>query len=212
ADRTRVLYTSDHGENLGARGLFGKFTMYEESVSVPLLLAGPEVPAGRVVPTPVSLVDCFPTLLEAVGARPDPADAALPGTSLWRLAVEESRDREVLSEYHAVNSRRASFMLRGTRWKLVYYVDAPPQLFDLETDPQELRDRAADPDCSRQLAEMTARLRERVDPEGVDRQARADQAARIAAYGGREAVLRRGTFDNSPVPGEKPAFRDRSLD
>ena len=67
-DTTRVLYTSDHGESLGARGLFGKFTMYEEAASVPLILAGPDVPQGRAAHTPVSLVDCFPTVLECAGA------------------------------------------------------------------------------------------------------------------------------------------------
>ena len=54
---TRIIYTSDHGEDRGARGLFGKFTMYEESVGVPLLMCGPDVAAGKVVAASVSLVD-----------------------------------------------------------------------------------------------------------------------------------------------------------
>ncbi len=60
-DDTRVLYTSDHGDNVGARGLWGKSTFYEESAGVPLIVAGPDVPAGRVVSTPVSHIDCAPT-------------------------------------------------------------------------------------------------------------------------------------------------------
>ena len=59
-DSTRVLYTSDHGECLGARGIFGKFTLYDEAAAVPMIMAGPDVPEGKVVQTPVSLVDCFP--------------------------------------------------------------------------------------------------------------------------------------------------------
>ena len=66
-DSTRVLYTSDHGECLGARGIFGKFTLYDEAAAVPMIMAGPDVPEGKVVQTPVSLVDCFPTALECVG-------------------------------------------------------------------------------------------------------------------------------------------------
>jgi choline-sulfatase len=57
AATTRVAYTSDHGDNLGFRGLWGKATMYEESAGVPLLLGGPEVPAGAAYPTPVTLLD-----------------------------------------------------------------------------------------------------------------------------------------------------------
>jgi choline-sulfatase len=54
ADGTRVVYTSDHGDNVGARGLWGKSTLYEESAGVPLIMAGPDIPAGRVVAAPVS--------------------------------------------------------------------------------------------------------------------------------------------------------------
>lgn len=206
---TRVLYTSDHGENLGARGLFGKFTMYEESAGVPLLLAGPGVPAGRTVETPVSLVDCFLTVLEAVGAAPVPADAELPGRSLWPLAAGEAPDEErvVLSEYHAVHSRRGIFMLRDRRWKYVYYVEGPPQLFDLEADPEEREDLAARHEHRERLAAWERRLRALLDPEAVDARARADQESLLSARGGREAVLRRGTFDNSPIPGEAPAWK-----
>ena len=56
-DSTRIIYTSDHGDNLGARGLWGKSTMYEESVGVPLIAAGPGLPAGRRVSAPASLLD-----------------------------------------------------------------------------------------------------------------------------------------------------------
>ena len=98
-DTTRIIYTTDHGEHLGGRGIYGKFTMYEESAAVPFLMAGPDVPAGKVVETPVSLVDSFPTILEAVGAQQTEEDADLPGESLWTIAQEENRDRTVFSEY-----------------------------------------------------------------------------------------------------------------
>ncbi|NJO71414.1 MAG: sulfatase-like hydrolase/transferase, partial [Oscillatoriales cyanobacterium RM1_1_9] len=75
AGATRVVMTSDHGDNLGARGLWGKSTMYEEAVGIPLIMAGAGVPSGHVCPTPVSLLDVFPTVLDGVGLPPDP-----PGT------------------------------------------------------------------------------------------------------------------------------------
>ena len=87
---TRVIYTSDHGDNVGARGLWGKSTLYEESAGVPLILAGPDVPSGRVVATPVSHIDCAPTILEGAGLPPSVGGRALPGASL--LCARERRN------------------------------------------------------------------------------------------------------------------------
>ena len=210
APSTRVIYTSDHGESLGARGLTGKFTLYDESAAVPLILAGPGVPAGHSVSTPASLVDCYPTVVAAVGGSPA---EGLPGTDLWQLAAEPPRERTVFSEYHAVGSAAASFMLRDSRYKYLYYVDGPPQLFDLETDPEERHDLAAARDARAPalLRRFERELRALLDPEAVDRRAKADQAARVAACGGRAAVLARGTFANSPTPDEAPTWSHPSL-
>ena len=202
---TRIVYTSDHGDSLGARGLFGKFTMYDESASVPLILTGPDVPSGVSRSTPVSLVDIFPTLLESVGATPDDR-VKRPGDSLWRIADESDRDRIVFSEYHAVGSRRGIFMVRDARYKLVYYVDETPQLFDLLADPGELVDRSADSELGDVRSRLEGELRRIVDPETVDAKARSDQAAIVERFGGRQSVISRGAFDNSPVPGEAPTF------
>jgi len=64
-----VVYTSDHGDNLGARGLWGKSTMCEESVAVPLIVAGPELPAGLRAATTVSLLDLYPFIMASVFRR-----------------------------------------------------------------------------------------------------------------------------------------------
>ena len=210
-EKTRVIYSSDHGEDLGARGLFGKFTMYEESAGVPLLIAGPELPAGKVVDAPASLVDLFPTILDFAGAEPAPEDWQLPGQSLRQLMEQPKQlhHRAVLSEYHAVNSRRGIFMLRQGQYKLVHYVDGSPQLFDLAADPHELHDVATHPDHRETLDLLYGSLHSICDPESVDRQARAHQSALIEAHGGEAAVRRHGTFDNSPIPGETAAFRDQ---
>ena len=208
-DSTRIIYTSDHGEHLGARGHFAKFSMYEEASAIPFIMSGPDLPAGKTLDTPISLVDCFPTVLEALGCPPHEQDAELPGESLWALANDDEREREVFAEYHAGGSRHAIYMLRDRRYKYIYHIDAPPQLFDMIADPDELDDLAGRNDAAtlNLLAECESRLRAIVDPEAVDRRAKADQAKRIESLGGREAVLSRGTFTNSPVPGETPVFR-----
>lgn len=203
---TRIIYTSDHGEHLGGRGIFGKFSMYDESARIPLVIAGPDVPAGEAVHTPVSLVDCFPTILDAVGCQPDERDADLPGQSLWDTANHEDTDRSVLSEYHAVGTQQATFMLRDARYKYIHHMGTAPQLFDMQADPDELVDLGADTGYAALCRSYEARLRTSLDPEAVNARVKADQEARIAQYGGRETVIARGFFQNSPIPGEAPRY------
>lgn len=133
-----------------------------------------------------------------------PADGQ-PGVSLFELAAGEEPARTVLSEYHASSSRSGEFMIRHGRWKYVYYVHYPdrPQLFDLAADPEELRDLGTDPAAADVRRECERRLRALLDPEDVDARAKRRQAGIVAANGGREAVIRRGSFAYSPPPGFK---------
>jgi choline-sulfatase len=202
---TRVLYSSDHGDNIGARGLWGKSNMYEESVGVPMILAGAGVPAGAVCATPVSLTDVAATVLDATGCAEAPPRGS---SSLIAIANGAEPDRAAFSEYHASGSREAAFMLRKGRWKYVRYATYPTQLFDLEADPEEITDRAADPACASVVAEMEALLLARLGrtPAAVDAAVKARQAAILAANGGREAVMARGDLPYSPPPGVRAAW------
>jgi choline-sulfatase len=198
---TRVLYSSDHGENLGARGLWAKSTLFEESAGIPMILSGPDVPAGRAVKDPVSLVDVFPTVLECAGIERNPSDKQLPGTSLLAAARGELPQRTVLSEYHAVASPSGSFMIRRGRYKYIHYYGYAAMLFDLESDPHERHDLSAQPEFQQTVAACEAQLRATVDIDAVERLARADQQAMIERLGGKEAIMRRGAVRHSPPPG-----------
>ena len=206
AATTRVIYSSDHGDNLGTRGLWGKSTMYEESAGIPMILAGPEVAAGKVCETPVTLVDAFPTFIAALGAKPDARDAALPGHSLLDIAQGHVPQRTILSEYHAAGALCGAYMIRHGQYKYVHYVGLPPMLFDLARDPHERVDLGRDPAYGKVIAECEAALRNVVDPDATDRLAKADQQAHIEKHGGKEAILKRGTFRYSPPPGVKAAY------
>jgi choline-sulfatase len=164
------------------------------------------VPQGRVVKTPVSLVDCHPTILAAVGAQPAADDADLPGESLWSLAREPDRERTVFSEYHAAGSRHGVYMVTDGHTKYIHYLHESPQLFDLDNDPQEVRNLAAEPGNRDRVVAWEAKLRTFVDPEAMDALAKADQQQKLADFGGEEAVLRRG-LSNSAIPGEQPHFQ-----
>ena len=200
ADDTLVIYTSDHGECLGSRGLWGKSVMYEESSAVPLVVAGPGMPGSKRCSTAVSLVDIYPTIVESLCEPLDARERALPGDSLIDLVRTEPQDRVVFSELHDDGSLTGTFMMRRGGWKLVHYVGHPPQLFDLSVDPSETRDLAGTPAAADIQSQLYDALHAIVDPEAVDRRVFADQRARIERLGGVDAILARPDFNFTPVP------------
>jgi choline-sulfatase len=205
-DDTWIAYTSDHGDNLGTRGLWGKSNMYEEAAGVPMILSGPDVPKGVACGEPVTLVDAFPTIVDCVGLPTHPDDRDLPGAPLLDIVAGTMPRRTVLCEYHAAGAATGVFMIRHGSFKYVHYVGMPRQLFDLAADPGEARDLGQEPGYRGLIADCEAALRRVVNPEAADALARADQAARIAALGGRDAVLAKGSFGYSPVPGTAPVY------
>lgn len=167
AQRTVVLMSSDNGNLAGAHGLVGKFVMYEESIRVPLIVADPRGPAsarGRVSEAMALNIDLAPTILSLAGVS---VPARMQGQDLSPLLADpSSAGREDWYGEHVFSPPREgpvippSECVRTRRWKYIHYLDTDPaveQLFDLEADPLEERDLAADP----RHAETLARLRER---------------------------------------------------
>ncbi|MGE4111425.1 MAG: sulfatase-like hydrolase/transferase, partial [Burkholderiales bacterium] len=196
---TRIAYTSDHGELFGAQGIFGKKNLYEGAIKVPLLISGPGVPRGRVVRQFASHVDLFPTLVAGAGAKLGAADADLPGADLWPAIGGNETRRTAFAEYHAQASKAGAFVLRDGAKKLIYHVGMPPQLFDLEKDPDETRDLAASDAGTVQALEK--KLRNVCDPEAVDARAKADQRKAADAWGGAAKLLGETQILFTPPPG-----------
>ena len=134
---------------------------------------------------------------------PAPRDGYL-GVSPLELLEKRHADHAVLSEYHAIGSTGGITMLRKRQWKYVHCVGYAPQLFDLESDPEELVDRAQDPACRSRLKSLEAELRRFCDPEEVDARAKRRQAELLARAGGRAAALARGDLNYTPAPGQAP--------
>ena len=196
---TRVIYSTDHGDNLGTRGLWNKDVLYRESTGIPLIMAGPGI-GERVCRTNVNLVDLYPTFLDAMGVPLTAAEKTLPGRSLFAMAdAPDDPTRIGFSEYHAVGAVSGAFMLTRGRYKFHYYVGYPPELFDLDLDPEETRNLADDPAHQTIRAELEAALRTMLDPEAIDRRAKDDQNALVARHGGREAALNLGYPGETPV-------------
>jgi choline-sulfatase len=192
--------------------MWGKSNFYLESVAVPMILSGPGVSTG-VNDTPVSLLDVHPTILENFGLSTDSApleqEIPRPGRSLLDIARKgDDRERAVFSEYHAAGSPSAGFMLRKGQWKYHHYIGYAPELFDLDSDREELYDLASSPEHSGVLAMMESELRKICDPDIVNQAAKADQAKLIERHGGREKALFVGAPAATPVPGANAKFGD----
>lgn len=151
-DNTIIVYVSDHGLALGSHGLLGKQNLYEPSVRVPLIFAGPGVPAGVRRESLVYAFDLHATLCELAGL---PAVPGVDSRSLRPLFPAEARGRDTVGAAYLDCQR----MVTDGRWKLIVYHVAGRerlQLFDLETDPHETRDCA--PGEPGRIAELRARL------------------------------------------------------
>lgn len=186
-DNTIVIVTSDHGDMLGERGLWYKMNFFEWSCRVPLIMAGPQLPAGKAIQNNVSLVDIFPTLVEMAGSKLDPDPGkSLDGRSLWGLAtgrVDPADDPdEAIAEYCAECASHPCFMIRRGPYKYVHCDVDPPLLFNLKDDPNELTNLAAQPamaDIARAFAEE---VRQRWDSETIRKDVIATQKKRRAVY------------------------------
>jgi arylsulfatase A-like enzyme len=175
-ENTMIVFTSDHGDYLGDHWMGEKDLFHEPSVKVPLIVYDPSAEAdgarGTTCDALVESIDLLPTFLEALGADPIQQAHRLEGRSLVPLlhgkAPAEWR-RYAISEYDysmfpvatklGVAPRDARlFMVADTRWKLIHALGFRPMLYDLETDPGELRDLGAGPAHEEQRRRLMAAL------------------------------------------------------
>jgi arylsulfatase A-like enzyme len=154
AQNTIVVLAGDNGLAVGKHGLFGKQNLYDHSVRVPLVMAGPGIESGGRCDTFAYLFDIFPTLCQLIGEE---APDSVEGKSLLGAMRqgEPGRD-EVYLAYERLHRG-----LRDRRHKLIEYQIGGrrhTQLFDLEADPDELHDLSGQPAAGQVLADMRRRL------------------------------------------------------
>jgi len=176
---TLFIYTSDHGEMGGDHGLWLKNVLLENAARVPLLIAGPGLPQGKVVDIPVSHVDMVATMLDAAGvSRP----AELRGHSLLPLANGSPGTHPgfAYGESHSEGNCTGSCMVRKGDWKYIHVAGDEPLLFNLRDDPGEFQNLAGAKKTSEIQAGLHGILTRLVDPEAVNERAFAEQERRLA--------------------------------
>jgi len=154
ADDTIVIFAGDNGLALGQHGLMGKQSLYDHSVRVPLLIAGPGIERGLRIDSLVYLSDLFPTTCDLAGL---PIPRTVQTQSLAPL-LSGKQPRAYESVFAAY--RNVQRMVRNDRCKLIRYPYAKrTQLFDMQNDPLEMKDLSTDAAHANVLADMNAQLR-----------------------------------------------------
>jgi choline-sulfatase len=201
AAETLVVAVADHGEGLGEHGepTHGYF-LYDSTLRVPLILAGPGIPPGLVVSGSVTLADVAPTLLDALGFEPEPGVA---GRSFWgELPREHVSARPALLENPAIHRQfgwAELAALRADGWK---WIAAPtPELYDLTADPRELRNLAdAEPARAARLRERLSGLRAVAPPSAAARGLSPEDEGRLAALGYVSSGTEESDLSSGPDP------------
>jgi len=159
ASNTIIVFISDHGYHLGEHGLWMKQTCYEEAARIPLIIVDPRAKEnGKVTKRTVELLDLYPTLTDLAGVS---APAGLPGASL----------RPLLADVDAVWNRAAytqtvtkgkdkiqGYSVRTERWRFTEWQNGEKgmELYDHDTDPQELKNLANDSAYGSVITELKA--------------------------------------------------------
>ena len=178
AEDTVIVFSGDHGDMLGERGLWYKMNFFEPSARIPLIVHAPRRYDARRVTTPVSLVDVLPTIVELTGAAHADGVEPLPGSSLLPMCDGATGDRTVVGEYAAEGACAPIVMIRRATLKFVHCAADPDQLYDLANDPAERRNLAADHGWAATVADFRAEVAARWDLERFHEDVLRDQARR----------------------------------
>lgn len=179
SDDTITVFLADHGELLGEHGLWYKMSFFEPASRVPLIVHAPRLFPPRVVEDAGSLLDILPTLaaIAADGAEPDYAIKPDGRSLLPELSGQAGKDL-ALGEYLAEGAIAPIVMIRRDQWKFIHCPADPDQLYDRAADPDERRNLAQDSAHTGVVAAFRAEVAQRWDLPALDCQVRESQKRR----------------------------------
>lgn len=162
-DNTIVIFTSDHGDAMGAHGIYQKNVgAFEESYNVPLIMHTPKGIENHVSPARIGTHDIAKTLLELTCCEPIETADSKPFTELFTSLDNEGAYKKGYAEYEGTRYQFTQRIIYYNQWKLVLNGFDYDELYDLENDPFEMTNRIDDPVCTAQLAKMVAYFWERI--------------------------------------------------
>jgi choline-sulfatase len=152
--------------SMGEHGLFFHNSLYEEAIHVPMLIAGPGIPSGLTIDSPVGHVDMISTILDLADVTPD---SKLRGRSLIPLmnGNKKAAPEFVYAENHSEGNCTGSFMIRKGPWKYIHFTWYEDLLFNLSQDPGEMNNLADNPGFQTIKNELQGILESQVNPEAL---------------------------------------------
>ena len=209
-DNTIVVFTSDHGEMLGERGMWLKMTMFEWAVRVPLVVSFPKRFGARRVAQNVSLVDLLPTLIDLASddRSLEPPDR-LDGHSMLRLLESGADDAWpdlAIADFNAGGAPGPMRMVRQGRYKYVHLADHPALLFDLGSDPDELCNLAGQAAWHDIEERLRALALQEYDPQDIRARVMASQKRRLFIKTVDESSTLAGNWSYEARPGDAQRF------
>ena len=176
-ENTVIVFTSDHGEMLGERGMWFKKHFYEHALRVPLIISGGAFGPGR-ASTPASLVALLPTFMGiAEGSGWSSPVEPLDGDDL-ATQLGDDEGRPVFAEYLAEATTAPIFMVRKGAHKYVHSADDPPLLFDVTLDPSETQNLAGQPEYAEVESQLRALVLQKWDSAALSTRIRLSQKRR----------------------------------
>jgi len=170
AENTIVIFTSDHGYHMGEKDYIFKYSPWEESVRIPLIVAGPGIAKGEACKKPVSLIDLYPTLMDYAGLsalhkldgysiRPlleNPAAGTWDGPE-FSLAASASKVKVEVDQPAKVSDQH--FSIRTERFRYIRCRNGEEELYDHQSDPHEWENQSGNPEFKAVLESMRALLK-----------------------------------------------------
>ena len=175
---TIVVFTGDHGEMLGERGLWFKMSFFEGAVRVPLVVSAPTRYAPRRVAASVSLLDILPTLVDMAGGDSTALAGTIDGRSLAPHLEGARGHDEAIGEYLAEGAIAPMAMIRRGAHKFIHSPPDPDQLYDLAADPKERDNLAGRPEQGERVADFRAEAARRWNLPALEAQVRESQRRR----------------------------------
>lgn len=213
AENTIVIYTSDHGENLGEHGLWWKNSMYDCAARVPLIVSWPKRWRGGQQRTAAcGMVDLVQTIA-ALGGANVPGDWKGVSMLPWLDDPNYAWRDLAVSEYYSAYVASGIAMIRQGNWKYVYHTRADDkhgperELYNLRNDPQELHNLSADPPQAERMTAMHAALVKETgeDPETTEANWRAGLGPEPLRPAAEPPPARQGATAPAVVPATAPA-------
>ncbi|TCK02577.1 choline-sulfatase [Marinobacterium mangrovicola] len=216
ADNTIVVFSGDHGDMLGERGLWYKMSYFEWSARVPMLVWSPKRFSPKRVSQSVATIDLLPTFVDLAGLSGQsftPIEYAMPidGRSLMPHLRGENGHDEVIGEYTGEGVVAPLFMIRRGDFKYVCCKGDPDQLFNLAEDPKELNNLADNSAFADTLEAFRQESAQRWDSDAITERVLVSQRRRkLIAQAHKQGV--EPAWDHQPFTDASRSYMRNNID